>query len=174
MIALYIFLGFIAFVLIVAAMAGTGWKYEKTIRIHAAPDKVWGHVNSLGAINTWNPWIDRDPNLRQTMTGVDGTPGATYSWESEQKNVGAGSQTIVAVTPPSEFATRIDFLKPFKGTAQAYVRVAGDGGATLATWGIVSSTPYPMNIVKVFGLIEKNMNRDFEKGLNKLKDLCEK
>ena len=36
-----------------------------------------------------------------------------------------------------------------------------------------SSTPYPMNIIKLFGVIEKNMDADFTRGLNKLKEISE-
>jgi len=31
-----------------------------------------------------------------------------------------------------------------------------------------------MNIIKLFGVIKKNMDRDFGKGLRKLKEICEK
>ena len=31
-----------------------------------------------------------------------------------------------------------------------------------------------MNIMKIFGVMKKAMDRDFGKGLNKLKQLCEK
>ncbi|HEX9511134.1 MAG TPA: SRPBCC family protein [Puia sp.] len=173
MIALYIILGLIALILIVAAAVGTGWSYEKSINIQAPPGKVWGNIDSLSAINKWNPWVGRDPHIKLEYSGADGTPGAKFSWESDNKNVGAGSQTITKVTPGSELASRIDFLRPFKGTGQAYIRVKEDSGATTATWGIISSSPYPMNILKVFGVIEKNMNKDFTEGLNKLKEICE-
>jgi hypothetical protein len=173
MIALYIIGGLIALILIVAALAGTGWSYEKSISIHAPLDKVWNNINSLGAINKWNPWVGRDPQILLKYSGVDGTPGAKFSWDSEYKNVGAGSQTITKVVPRNELASRIDFLRPFKGTGEAYIRAKEESGATTATWGIVSSTPYPMNIIKIFGVIEKNMNKDFGEGLNKLKEICE-
>jgi len=70
--------------------------------------------------------------------------------------------------------TRIEFIRPFRGRAEAYIRLEEERGSTRAIWGIESSTPYPMNIIKLFGLIKKNMNRDFGKGLNKLKEMCEK
>lgn len=173
MLALYIVVGLIALVLIVAAAAGTGWSYEKSIVIGAPPERVWENVRSLGAMNRWNPWMDRDPHIKTTFSGTDGTPGARFSWESEVKNVGAGSQTIVKVTPNAEMDTRIDFLRPFKGTGDGYVKVWEEGGATKVVWGIVSSTPYPMNIIKLFGVIERNMDKDFGIGLGKLKRLCE-
>ncbi len=173
MIVLYIILGIIVLFLVVAAFVGTGWSFEKNILIQAPRSNVWGHVNSLGAINTWNPWLDRDPAINQSISGIDGTPGATYAWDSKEKNVGAGRQTIIGVKAPTEMTTRIEFLRPFKALAEAYIRLEEERGSTRAIWGIESSTPYPMNIMKVFGVMKKAMDRDFGKGLNKLKQMCE-
>lgn len=173
MIILYIVLGLIALILLIAALIGTGWSYEKSIRIQAPVPTVWGHINSLRSLNQWNPWMDIDPAIKVVYTGTDGTPGASFSWESDAKNVGAGSQTLLTITPQQETTSRIDFLRPFKGTGEGTVRLSEEKGGTNVSWGIVSSTPYPMNIIKLFGVIEKNMDRDFAKGLGKLKGLCE-
>jgi Polyketide cyclase / dehydrase and lipid transport len=174
MIVLYIIAGIIVLFLVVAAFVGRGWNFEKNILIKASRSNVWGHVNSLGAMNTWNPWLELDPAVSQSITGVDGTPGATYSWDSKEKNVGAGRQTILAVKTPSEMTMRIEFTRPFKSIAEGYVRLEEERGTTRAVWGIESSMPYPMNIIKLFGVMQKNMNRDFGRGLNKLKQMCEK
>lgn len=173
MLALYIVLGVIALFLLVAALAGTRWHYEQSILIQAPIDKVWGRVSTLRAINQWNPWMERDPQIKLSYTDKDGAPGAGFSWDSPMKNVGAGSQTILKVTDHSEVATRVDFFRPFKGTGLASFRTAPENAATRVTWSMKSSMPYPMNIVKVFGVIQRSAGRDFTKGLNKLKTLCE-
>ncbi|HXD77188.1 MAG TPA: SRPBCC family protein [Puia sp.] len=174
MIVLYIIAGIIVLFLVVAALVGRGWNYEKNILIQAPRTNVWGHVNSLGAMTTWSPWLEKDPAVSQTISGVDGTPGATYSWDSQVKKVGAGRQTIVSVNTPAEMTMRIEFIRPFKSLAEAYVRLEEERGATRAIWGIESSMPYPMNIMKIFGFMQKAMNKDFMHGLNKLKAMCEK
>ncbi len=174
MIVVYILAGLIILLLLVAAAVGTEWKFERSILIQASIDKVWPHINSFKASNEWSPWISLDPNIRQQITGEDGTPGATHSWESNEKNVGAGSQTMRSITERSEVTSVINFLRPIKGKADGYIRIAPEGGGTRAAWGITSATPYPMNIIKLFGVIEKNLDRDFSKGLNKLKELSER
>src|SRR5579859_1100344 len=173
MIALYIVGGIIVLFLLIAAFVGTAWSFEKSILINAPLEKVWNNVNTLKACNQWNPWMERDPNIKLQYSGTDGTPGASYSWDSPVKNVGAGSQTLTKITPNSEVDSRIDFLRPFKGRGDAYVLLTVERAVTRVSWGIESSTPYPMNILKIFGVIEKNMDRDFGHGLNKLKGLCE-
>jgi hypothetical protein len=173
MIVLYILLGFIVLFFIIAAMVGTAWSYEQSILINASLDKVWDHVRNLHAINQWNPWMGLDPDMTLQYSGADGTPGASFSWDSVVKNVGAGGQTILSVVDRSELSTRVDFLRPFKSEGFADFKVIPDKGATRASWSIRSKMPYPINIVKVFGGIQRNMGRDFGKGLNKLKTICE-
>lgn len=174
MLALYIIGGLILLILLVAALVGTKWQFERSILINATVEKVWENTNSLHAINRWNPWLDRDPNLHQEYTGTDGAPGATFAWDSPVKDVGAGKQTITGIKEKSEMTSRINFIRPFAGVGEARIQLEHERGTTRATWGIASSTPYPMNIIKVFGVIEKNLNRDFTKGLNQLKTLSEK
>ena len=173
MIVLYILLGLIALILLLAAIAGTALNYEQSILIQASPDKVWNNMNTLHAINQWNPWMGIDPTMKVQYSGTDGTPGASFSWDSPVKNVGAGGQTILSIKDRSELATRVDFLRPFKSTGLADFKMIPDNNAIRVSWSIKSSMPYPVNIVKLFGGIERNMGRDFSKGLNKLKTLCE-
>lgn len=173
MLALYIIGGIVLLILIVAAAVGTGWSYEKSISVHAPLQTVWDNVRTLGALNRWNPWMEKDPGIKIVFSGTDGKPGASYSWESRVKEVGAGSQTILAIAERSELATRVDFLRPFKGTGEAHIRIREEGPAIIVTWKMISSTPYPMNIIKLFGVMQKNMDAAFGKGLNKLKGICE-
>jgi hypothetical protein len=173
MIVLYFLVGLIVLILLVAALVGTAWSFEKSIIIQATADKVWDNLKSLAAINRWNPWMAKDPNIRLTYSGTDGEPGASFSWTSNNKNVGEGSQTILKITEKAELLSRVDFIKPFRGTGNATLRIGQAEGATKVSWKMDSSTPYPMNIIKIFGLIEKNMEKDFGEGLGKLKTICE-
>jgi Polyketide cyclase / dehydrase and lipid transport len=173
MIILYILIGLIVLILLVAAIAGTALNYEQSIVIQASQDRVWNNMKTLHAINQWNPWMGIDPTMKIQYNGTDGMPGASFSWDSPVKNVGAGGQTILSVKDHRELATRVDFLRPFKSTGLADFRVIPDDKAVRVSWSMKCNMPYPMNILKLFGGIQKNMGRDFSKGLNKLKELCE-
>jgi hypothetical protein len=174
MIILFIVLGVLALPFIIALFVSKDMSYSKAIEINSTPEKVWPHVNSLGALDKWSPWNEKDPNMKRTFTGQDGTPGACQAWVSDNKNVGEGSQTIVKLTPNKRLDTRLDFIKPFKSTAAAFVTLDDKGGKTIATWGFESKMPYPMNIMKLFMNMEKNMDKDFGQGLSRLKEIAEK
>ena len=112
--------------------------------------------------------------MKRTLTGIDGEVGAKQSWVSDKKDVGEGSQTIVGVEVPTRLFTKLEFIKPFKSEADAYVKLKKDGDTTTqATWGFESRMAYPMNIMKLFMNFEKNMDRDFGAGLNKLKSISD-
>lgn len=172
MIFIYVILAFIALLLIIALFISKNIDYEKSIKIDSNIEKVWENVSSLSAMDKWSPWKEKDPNMIQTITGNDGEIGAEQHWESNVKNVGVGSQKIVKITKPTLFETQLNFIKPFKSTADGYVKLKEDGAGTIVTWGFKSQMSYPMNLMKLFMNFEKSMDKEFGQGLNKLKDLC--
>lgn len=173
MMIIYVILAIVAILLIIPLFISKDMNYEKSISIDAAIDKVWENTSTLAAMDKWSPWNAKDPGMDQTLTGIDGEVGAKQSWISEKKDVGEGSQTIVGVNKPTELLTKLEFIKPFKSEADAYVRLKEEGSVTSATWGFESQMAYPMNIMKLFMNFEKNMDKDFGAGLNKLKSICE-
>ena len=170
---IYVILIIVALLLIIPLFISKDMNYEKSVTIDASLDNVWENVSSLTAMDQWSPWNAKDPNMNRSLTGIDGEVGAKQSWVSDKKDVGEGSQTIVGVNKPTELLTKLEFIKPFKSEADAYVRLNGNDGDVTATWGFQSKMAYPMNIMKLFMNFEKNMDRDFGAGLNKLKSICE-
>lgn len=170
---LYIILVIVVVILIIPLFISKEMNYEKSVSINASIDKVWDNVSSLTVLDQWSPWNSKDPDMERSLTGVDGEVGARQSWVSDKKDVGEGSQTIVGVDKPNKLSTKLEFIKPFKSQADAYVKLKESGTVTTATWGFESQMPYPMNIMKLFMNFEKNMDKDFGAGLEKLKSICE-
>lgn len=174
MIVLYIIFGILLLILVLALIISRDLNYQKSITINAEVQDVWENVKSLSAMDSWSPWNQRDPDMEKTFSGTDGEPGATQSWKSPVKNVGEGSQTIQTMDPPNRIDVRINFIKPFKSTADSFVSLEKSNGGTKVTWGFESSMPYPMNIMKIFMNFKKSMDKDFGEGLEKLKAVAEK
>jgi len=170
---LYIILAIVAIILIIPLFISKDMNYEKSILINAPINKVWDNVSNLTAMDQWSPWNSKDPDMERSLTGADGEVGAKQSWVSDKKDVGEGSQTIVGVDKPNQLSTKLEFIKPFKSEADAYVKLKESGTGTSATWGFESQMAYPMNIMKLFMNFEKNMDKDFGAGLEKLKSICE-
>jgi Polyketide cyclase / dehydrase and lipid transport. len=163
---------FIVLVLVVAVFVPKTIQYEKTIAIKAPIDSVWKNVSTLAALDKWSPWNLYDANMKKESSGVDGTVGAIQSWES--KVIGTGSQTIATVQKPTLFETKLDFYKPHESHGRAYIKLMTDGAGTSVTWGMTSNMPYPFNVMTLFMNVEKDMGKDWDRGLSMLKELSEK
>ncbi len=163
----------IVVLLIVALFISNDIKYEKTISINSPIEKVWEYTNSLEDLGKWNPWQDYDPEMKVELTGTDGTVGAMTSWDSTVEKVGKGSQTITKIEEPNLFATNLKFYLPYESEAKGYIILKSEGDQTKVTWGFESEIPYPFNLMKIGMDMEKEIGKDFELGLNKLKNICE-
>jgi uncharacterized protein YndB with AHSA1/START domain len=163
----------IAIALIAALFISKDASYEKSISINAPIETVWNNVATFEAQNKWSPWDVYDPTMKKEVTGVDGTVGATQSWESEHEKVGRGSQTILNVVPLNIIETELKFLVPYESEAKGFIKVTTEENGTKVTWGFNSEMPYPFNLMKLVMNLEDMMEEDWNLGLSKLKDLCE-
>ncbi len=163
----------IAIPLIVALFVSKDANYNKSIAIDAPVHVVWENVNSLADLDKWSPWNDKDPGMKKDWIGTDGTVGAIQSWESDVEGVGTGSQTISNIEAPNLFETDLKFYEPYESEAKAYVKLTSDGNRTVVTWGFESEMPYPFNIMGLFMNLEEMLDEDYNKGLGRLKQICE-
>ena len=170
-----IVLGFflILFLAVVVGMLVVGKKYhfEKSIVINAPVEKVWQNVNSMKAVNSWSPFLDFDKNMKQTYSGVSGQVGDTYHWSGNDE-AGEGEEKITALETNKKSSVNIHFIKPFDGYADADVILESEGNATKVTWTFNTEMNYPMNLMKL--TMDSQMEKDFGKGLQKLKEISEK
>lgn len=164
----------VAIPLIVALFVSKDANYSKSIAIDAPVHVVWKNVNSLADLDKWSPWNDRDPGMKKDWKGTDGTVGASQSWESDVESVGSGSQTISKIEAPNLLETDLNFYEPYESEAKAYVKLTADGGRTVVTWGFESEMPYPFNLMGLFMNLDEMLDEDYNKGLERLKQICEK
>lgn len=163
----------IAFVLIAGLFVSKDFHLERDITINAPQEKVWSNVNTLAGMAKWSPWTEMDPAIKTSYEGVDGTVGAVYNWEGN-KEVGKGNQTLTKIEASSRVESKLHFLEPFEGHANAFINLSAAGtAATKVTWGFDSKTPYPMNVMHLFMDMDKMMGDKYNAGLSKLKTLSE-
>ncbi|MFT4093143.1 MAG: SRPBCC family protein [Niabella sp.] len=168
-------LALIVIALVAAIFVDGDIKYEKSVIINRPMEKVWLHVNSLSAINSWNPWINDDPDMKTTLQGVDGKAGALFCWSSNKNSIGRGCEEIAFINAPERIEWNLKFTEPLKSEAQSYIQLhpGADTSKTRVNWGFTGELPYPFRIIKWFTPVNKKIDKDFSKGLNSLKRLCE-
>jgi hypothetical protein len=171
MIVVYIILGIIALVLIIAAFMPKGYNVEKSAIIKKSVVDVMNKVGNLNSYSQWNPWQQMDPSAKATITGTPNTPGHRYGWEG--KKTGVGSLTLNSIDN-KHIHFILEFLKPFKAKAKDnwLFEHWGSGNETKVTWQNSGDFPWP--IARLMGpKIRKDLDEQFVTGLNNLRKLCE-
>lgn len=171
MIIVYVILGLIGLVLLVAAMMPKNYNVEKTAIIKKSVPDVMNKVGDLNSYSQWNPWQQMEPTAKSNITGTPKTPGHKYEWEG--RKVGVGSLTLASLDN-KHIHFILEFLKPWKAKAKDnwLFEPWGDGGETKVTWQNSGELPWPMARL-MSPMINKNLNHQFEVGLGNLKKLCE-
>lgn len=164
----------IAIPLIVALFVKKDYAVEKEIVINRPKQEVFDYVKMLRNQNNYSIWAMKDPAMKKTYTGTDGTPGFISAWESENKEVGAGEQEILKVTEGERVDFKLRFKEPFEAQDDAYMITEAAGeGQTLVKWGFKGAFPYPMNLMSLFVNMDKAVGNDLATGLTNLKSLME-
>ena len=65
--------------------------------------------------------------------------------------------------------SQLRFLKPFKSTSDAYLKVKKEKEGTRVIWGFSGNNKFPISIMMLFMNMDKAVGKDFEYGLSKLK-----
>ncbi|MCC6685245.1 MAG: SRPBCC family protein [Bacteroidia bacterium] len=158
-------------VLILGLIAPNDIRFERSISIKAPAPVILGQIKSLKNMQKWNPWVEKDPNMKNTFEGTDGEVGSKNYW-SGNDDVGEGSQTITSISE-TKVEADLYFIRPFESKSKVDYTMTADGEQTKVTWGFATSKSFPMNGLLMVMIKMGGMNKDFDKGLGKLKTLCE-
>jgi hypothetical protein len=168
-------LAIIAIALIAALFVKKDMKAEKEIVINKPRTDVFNYIKFLKNQDNYAKWNKMDPAMKKTYTGTDGTVGFTSAWDSDNKDVGKGEQTITALKDGERMDCDLHFLKPFDSKAKTYFTTAAvNDSTTKVSWGFESKMPYPFNLMCLFTDPSKMVGDDFSTGLTNLKAVLEK
>lgn len=169
MIFIYIFIGILLLLFLVASLMPKGFNVEKTIIIHQPVQTVMNYVGDLHRYREWNPWQQMDPTAKSTFTGEPNTPGHTYAWEG--KKVGIGQLKLLSLDD-KHIHLELAFLKPWKSKAKDNWLFEHWGNSeTKVTWQNSGELPRAARLMGP--MLTKSLNKMFEKGLQNLKKMCE-
>jgi uncharacterized protein YndB with AHSA1/START domain len=144
---------------------------ERQTIINAPPEKVFAIVSDLQRAREWQPWQAMDPNMKVTFEGNGPGVGQKMIWQSDNPQVGSGSQTVTEFIPNEKLVAALDFGD--MGKADATVTLAPEGSGTRVAW--LFDAKLDSIIERWFGLLmERFVGPDFEKGLAALKAAAEK
>ncbi len=172
--ALYIIGGIVLLISILAMIAPKSYDVSRSIEIGKPSFDVFTYLKLLKNQDEWSPWAKKDPNMKKTYTGKDGEVGFISRWEGN-KNVGIGEQEITRIVKDELIESQLRFLKPWKSTSDAYMKVDKvTSDVSKVTWGFSGESKFPFSIVMLFMNMDKAVGKDFEEGLASLKERLEK
>ena len=163
----------VAAALAYVAMQPSEFRFAREIRIHAPAEAIFPYLNNPRTMNVWNPWMKLDPQVKLTYSGPDEGVGAVSSWEGD-RNVGAGSATVVESLPHQLVRVKLDNHKPFEATSTVEYTVTTVDGQSVVNWAISGRRPFiPKIFCTLFMNMDKMMGETFDKGLADLKAIVE-
>ncbi len=168
----FILLGIIVVALIAGLILPKKINIERTITISAPADSVFSQVSHFHKMNKWSPWSDYDPNMKVSYEGTDGQIGAKSKWEGN-KNAGKGYQEIVSLDKNKRIDVNLVFEEPWEAQSDIYYLFNASGNNIKVTWGYNEKTPFPKNLLFALFGMKKALKKDFDKGLSRLKEVCE-
>ena len=158
---------FIIIFLIVVATRPADFRVERSATLSASTAALFEQVNNHHKFAVWNPFMKLDPNVKNTYSGPESGVGAVCSWEGN-RDVGAGSCTIIQSQPGELVRCRMDWKRPMEGTATVDFTFKPAGGKTVVTWAMYGKNSFMGKAVSLFMDCDKICGPQFEKGLDAL------
>ena len=162
-----IIIGILAIVAIFLAFVATrpsDFRVERSATLSASPAALFDNVNDHHKFAVWNPFMKLDPNVKNTYSGPDSGVGAVCSWDGN-RNVGAGSCTIIESKPAELVRMRMDWKRPMEGTATVDFTFKPQGDKAVVTWAMYGKNNFMGKLMSVFMNCDKMCGPQFEKGL---------
>jgi len=169
-----ILLVIIVLIVILGLVAPKEYLVERTILINAPQALVFDQVKYFKNQNKWSPWKELDPAMTTSIEGKDGEVGAVYKWTGDLKKSGIGEMINTGIKEGEETTYHLKFIEPMASEADGYTRLTLEEGGVKVAWGFTGKSPFPWNVMTLFMNMDKMLGKDFERGLQILKDLCEK
>lgn len=161
----------IILLLVVALFIPNDYKVTHTVTIKKPQKEVYDYVRMLKNQENWSTFVEADPNVKLTYSGVDGEVGATQTWNGND-DVGEGSQTITKLDG-ERIDIKLHFIRPFEGdNMAASIIKAVDANTCTHTEEFNGSESYPMNLMNI--PFKMMLGDYFEKNGENLKKVLEK
>jgi hypothetical protein len=167
------------FILAILLIAGLFIKQEyiitKEVTINKPNDSVFKYIKYLKNQDNYSVWNRKDPKSIKTYVGQDATVGFLSSWDSQDPNIGAGTQEITKIDENKRFDMDIRFKRPMESTSTVYMSTKKlSENSTKVTWSFSGKFDYPINAIMPIIGVEKMLGNDMQKSLEDLKVLLEK
>jgi carbon monoxide dehydrogenase subunit G len=154
-------------VLLLAVRQPDTFRVQRSTLVAAPADRIFPLIADLRQMNSWNPFVQRDPQIKGSYSGPAAGTGATYVFEGKQ--AGSGSLRITATAVPTKVAMTLDMSAPMAAHNDVLFTLEPEGGATRVNWTMQGPSPFLGKVMGVVFNMDKMVGGAFEEGLAELK-----
>ncbi len=145
---------------------------SRSTTINAPDSVIYNNIADFNQFTKWNPWSKMEPSAKITVSGPVAQPGQLYAWEG--KETGTGQMKIVKAEPFKLVDIELKFIKPFESMADTKFEIQPEGASQKVTWTMSGDNNMISKWMGVFVSMDKMIGKDFESGLQSLKEKSEK
>ncbi len=145
------------------------YEVSRTKIMHAPIEVVYDNVNDFKNWPTWSPWLEKDTLAELSYSDITFGKDASYSWKSNDKEVGEGSMTTIESVSFRSILQKITFLKPWESESEVSWSFKPVSEGTEVTWSMKGEMSFGEKAYMAFnGGMDKMVGPDYEKGLDNL------
>jgi hypothetical protein len=162
-----ILLGLVAVIvifLVAVAMRSPEFRVERSATLWGSREVLFEQVNDHHKFAEWNPFMKMDPNVKSSYSGPNSGVGSVCAWDGNRE-IGAGSATIVESKPNELVRMRMDWKRPMEGVATVDFKFEPRGDKTVVTWAMYGKNNFMGKMMSLFFDCDKMCGPQFEKGL---------
>ena len=156
----------------VASTRPDTYHVERSAVIAAPPAAVHAVLEDFRRFNEWSPWLELDPDMKQTLEGPPTGAGSSLHWVGKGE-AGEGRMTITESTPPSSVTEKLEFIKPFSSVAEIHFAITPEGDGSRVTWSMDGKADFMTKVMCLFASMDSMIGPDFEQGLASLQRVAE-
>lgn len=166
-------IGVLALLFILLGILGPkNYHVERSKVLNASADVVWNEISHFNNWPRWSPWQEKDPGVKNTFEGTDGTVGSVMKWEGDKNKTGTGQMVITAVEPNKMINYDLSFVVPWEMSSKGYFMLEEtESKQTKVTWADEGDIPFMQRPMMFFANMDNFIGPDFERGLVKMDSL---
>ena len=161
----------IAGIFIVAATRPNTYTVQRSLKINAAPEKIYPYLISFKKGLEWSAWDRTGEDVKRTFTGPESGMGAVYEFEG--KKSGHGKLSFKALVPNEQVKMDLTFYKPMQGSNDVTYSLKKEGAETVMTYHMTGPAPIIARIIWLFADMDKFMGDKFNESMQSLKTIVE-
>lgn len=171
---LFFILTLIMVCLVILLFAKKEYSFQQTVTINTTSSEVYNFLKFLQNQEKYYDWRNKDKASTWNYYGEDGTTASKCRWESDDKQVLCGVQSITKLNYPENIQIVMLTDKPYNISSIHDFVLTEKSGKTELTWNIKVRFPFPYNIIILTDNFENIARKSVSSSLNNIKKELEK